>query len=89
VEDAARAAFDTALLVSGDSDLCPAIRAARRLAPETRIIAVFPPRRVSDPLRAVTDGTYWLGRDKLHRAQLPQKIVIGDGIVVERPGYWG
>jgi uncharacterized LabA/DUF88 family protein len=88
VEDAARAAFDTALLVSGDSDLCPAVRAARRLAPEARFICVFPPRRRSDPLWAVSDGVYSLARDKLRRAHLPDKVVTSGGIVLERPPHW-
>lgn len=88
VEDAARDAFDTALLVSGDSDLCPAIRAAKRLQPTKRIIAVFPPQRRSDPLRAAADGVYWIGRDKVSRAQLPLKVVTSAGIVLERPAYW-
>jgi uncharacterized LabA/DUF88 family protein len=88
VEDAARAAFDTALLVSGDSDLCPAVRAARRLAPRGRFISVFPPLRRSDPLRVVSDGVYSLGRDKLRRAQLPDKVVTSGGIVLERPPHW-
>jgi uncharacterized LabA/DUF88 family protein len=88
VEDAARSAYDTALVVSGDGDLCPAVRAARRLRPAQRIVAVFPPRRVSDPLRATADAVYWLGRDKLRQAQLPTKVVSLDGMVLERPSYW-
>ncbi len=88
VEDAARGAYDTALVVSGDSDLCPAVRAAKRLAPNSRIVAVFPPRRVSDPLSAAADGVYWLGRDKLALAQLPHKVTTAGGIVIERPAYW-
>jgi uncharacterized LabA/DUF88 family protein len=88
MEDAARSAYDRALLISGDSDLCPAVRAAKRLQPAKRILAVFPPRRVSDPLRAAADAVYWLGRDKLRQAQLPAKVVNADGIVLERLAYW-
>ncbi|MGH3681861.1 MAG: NYN domain-containing protein, partial [Natronosporangium sp.] len=45
VEDAALDRFDTALVISGDSDLVPAVRAAKRLRPETEVVAVFPPGR--------------------------------------------
>jgi uncharacterized LabA/DUF88 family protein len=75
------------LVVSGDSDLCPAVRAAKRLS-AGRIVAVFPPRRVSDPLRAVADAVYRLGRDKLRRARLPGTVVTPGGIVLERPAHW-
>jgi uncharacterized LabA/DUF88 family protein len=88
VEDAARGAFETALVLSGDSDLCPAVRAAKRLQPDRRIIVVFPPKRQSDPLRAVSDGVLRVDRSMLHQAQLPPKVVSGDGIVLERPEYW-
>lgn len=88
VEDAARGAYDTALLISGDSDLCPAVRAAKRLGGGQKIVAVFPPRRVSDPLRSAADTVYWLGRDKLRRSQLPNKITTPRGTVLERPAYW-
>jgi uncharacterized LabA/DUF88 family protein len=88
VEDAARSAYDRAVVISADSDLCPGVRAAKRLAPHAPILAAFPPRRRSDPLRKAADAGYVIGRDRLHRAQLPQKVVGANGIVLERPAYW-
>lgn len=88
VEDAALDRFDIALIVSADSDLCPAIRAVRRVRPNSRVIVVFPPKRHSDELRRTADAVYWLGRDKLHRAQLPAEITTGAGIKLSRPAYW-
>jgi uncharacterized LabA/DUF88 family protein len=88
VEDAALDRFDHALIISADSDLCPAIRAVRRVRPGSRVVAVFPPRRHSDELRRVADAVYWLGRDKLARAQLPAKVVTAGGIELNRPGHW-
>jgi uncharacterized LabA/DUF88 family protein len=88
VEDAALALFDVALIISADSDLCPAIRAVRRVRPGSRAVAVFPPGRHSDELRRVADAVYWLGRDKLSRAQLPIKVVTAHGIELTRPAYW-
>ena len=51
LEDAYQDAFDTALLISGDSDLCPPLRTIRRLFPRKRIIVAFPPARISTDLR--------------------------------------
>jgi uncharacterized LabA/DUF88 family protein len=87
VEDAATDRYDTAIVVSGDSDLCPALRAAKRLS-ERRILVVFPPRRQSDPLRAVADGVLHIDRRMLHQAQLPSTVVTPEGIVLDRPDYW-
>ncbi len=41
--DAYSEAYDTALLISGDSDLVPAIDAVRKLSPKKRIVIAFPP----------------------------------------------
>lgn len=88
VEDAASDRYDTAIVVSGDSDLCPALRSAKRLKPSSRIVVVFPPHRQSDPLRAVADGVLHIDRRMLHQSQLPPKVISAGGIVLERPTYW-
>ncbi|HEU5474437.1 MAG TPA: NYN domain-containing protein [Actinophytocola sp.] len=88
VEDAVRDRFDTALLLSADSDLCPAVRATKRLRPEKRIIAAFPPSRHSADLRREADGFVHIGDDKIRRAQLPDTLTSGTGIVLRRPAYW-
>lgn len=88
VEDAARDLFDTALLLSGDSDLCPAVSAAKRLRPEARVVAAFPPRRNSDPLRKVTDRAIHIDKAMLRKSQLPDEVVAGKGIKLSRPAYW-
>jgi hypothetical protein len=56
--------------------------------PGSRVVAVFPPKRHSDELRRVADAVYWLGRDKLARAQLPTKVVTAGGIELTRPDHW-
>jgi uncharacterized LabA/DUF88 family protein len=88
VEDAAADRYDVAMLLSADSDLCPAIRAVRRIRPGTGVVAIFPPRRHSDELKRVADAVYWLGRDKLRRSQLPDEVVTAGGVKLSRPAYW-
>jgi NYN domain len=88
VEDAALDRFDVALLISGDSDLCPALKAAKRLRPSMRIIAAFPPLRGSDPIRRLVDRTLHIDRTTLRHCQLPDEVMTGNGIKLSRPGYW-
>ena len=88
IRDAASDAFDTALLFSADSDLVPAVTTARSLAPGKRFVAMFPPARRSDALRRVCDGAMMVGDAKLRQAQLPEKIRLTDGTVLERPPCW-
>ncbi len=86
--DAVRNHFDTALLVSADSDLCPAVRETKSLFPDKRIIVAFPPSRHSAELKRVVDGFVFIGDDKIRRSQLPDPVVTKVGIVLRRPKHW-
>jgi uncharacterized LabA/DUF88 family protein len=86
--DAVRDAYDTAILVSGDSDLRPVIASVKRLRTGKRIIAAFPPRRHSKDLAQAVDGYTSVGHDKLRNAQLPPKVVTKGGVRLTRPAYW-
>lgn len=88
IEDAANQAFDTALIVSADSDLCPALRAVRRLHPKAKLVAAFPPARRSDDLRQAVDGSFTIARTKLAQALLPNKVWGPDGKAFPRPIKW-
>jgi uncharacterized LabA/DUF88 family protein len=85
---AVRDRFDTALLISADSDLCPAVRETKSLYPEKRIIAAFPPARHSGELKRAVDGYLFIGHDKVRRAQLPDEVITEAGVVLRRPKHW-
>lgn len=88
VEDAANHAFDTAILVSADSDLCPALAAVRRLHPAANIVAAFPPKRTSDKLRRISDASFTISKRKLANSLLPESVYSADGKVFSRPPSW-
>jgi uncharacterized LabA/DUF88 family protein len=88
VEDGVRDLYDTALLISADSDLCPAVRAIKRLQPQKRIIAAFPPRRNSDELKKTVHGYLSIGHAAIRQSQLPAQVTTSAGIVLSRPEHW-
>jgi uncharacterized LabA/DUF88 family protein len=88
VEDAVQDRYDTAILLSADSDLCPAVRAMKRLRPKKRIIAAFPPSRHSADLKRAVDGFVFIGNDKIRQAQLPATLTGSTGVVLQRPKRW-
>lgn len=88
VEDAVQDRYDTALLLSADSDLCPAIRSMKRLRPTKRIIAAFPPERHSGDLKRAVDGFLHIGHDKIRQSQLPATVVTKGGVSLQRPKHW-
>jgi hypothetical protein len=89
VADAAASVSDIALIVSADSDLCPAIRTARSLNPKRRMIAAFPPRRSSFEIRSLIRKPFTLAAVDLRNSLLPE--VVTDpamASVRKRPGKW-
>ena len=88
VEDAVQDRYDTALLLSADSDLCPAIRSVKRQRPDKRIVVAFPPNRQSADLKRATDGHLFVDDAKIRRSQLPATVVTADGVRLDRPKHW-
>lgn len=89
IEDAVNDVFDAALLVSADSDLCPAVRSVQRLCPTKRIFAAFPPHRRSEDLRRTLSGAaFTLGHAKIRQSLLPESVRSGAGVILTRPDYW-
>lgn len=80
--------FDTALLISADSDLTTPVKRLRDLFPHKRVIAVFPPNRRSFDLGKAANGSFTLGEAKLRQSQLPNTVTRADGFVLQRPTHW-
>lgn len=88
VADAARARFDAAMIISADSDLIPAMRAARDLKPDLFLVAAFPPKRNSDEVKRLLPASFHIGKAKVRDAQLPERVTDASGRVFERPAKW-
>ena len=73
--DAQDDAFDTAIIISGDSDLTPPVRATLDRYPEKRVIIAFPPARHSSQLADAATAAFTIGRKKLKDSQLPDEVV--------------
>lgn len=81
--DTMRDRFDTALVISADTDLNVAVKKARTEAPNKRIELVSPPGRFNrnrevPPLFAITKG-------KLRSSLLPDEITTAAGVKIRRP----
>jgi len=88
VADAAAAASRLALIVSADSDLCPAIRTARALNRARGMIAAFPPSRSSFEIRSLIPGAFTVAAADLRNSLLPETVTGPAGQVYKRPGKW-
>lgn len=80
--------FDTAIVVSRDSDLSPLIRAIRQRFAHKRVVMAFPPRRHSSQLEQVASAYFQVNRAKLAQSQLPDRVTLPNGHIVTRPPKW-
>jgi len=86
--DAFEDRYDTALLISADSDLSGPIKKIKKLFPRKKVVIAFPPARFSFSLQKLAHASFTIGRKKLKESQFPDKIKKDDGYVLSRPAKW-
>jgi uncharacterized LabA/DUF88 family protein len=86
--DAFQDRFDTAILISPDSDLVSPVSSVHRLFPEKRVVVAFPPERFSPNLHKVASAHLQIGRATIANSQLPETVVSATGYPLQRPPTW-
>jgi len=81
---------DCVVLVTGDTDLAPAVKTAKRLYAEKgkRIVFAFPYRRKNEELAKITQGSFKISRSNYSRYQLPDPFPLSDGTKIAKPPSW-
>jgi uncharacterized LabA/DUF88 family protein len=85
--DAFENKFDTAILISADSDLVGMIKSISRLFSK-KIIVAFPPDRFSFQLKSVANGSFTIGRKTLAKSVFPDSVTKASGFVLTKPAKW-
>lgn len=86
--DAQDDVFDTAIIVSADSDLAGPMRKIRQRHPRKTVVIAFPPKRRSFRLMEDASATFPIGRKTLSDSQFPDSVVKADGHAAIRPASW-
>lgn len=92
LHDAQKNLCDRLILVTGDSDLVPAIAMVKNHCPE-KTITVYVPARSSVrgaavELRSIADRHKTLPLNILQAAQFPAEITTGAGTMIKKPSSW-
>ena len=88
MNDAYQDSFDTAMIISGDSDLTGPVQALRKQYPMKKIVVAFPPKRVSSRLKHEVTASFVIGRKKFKESLFPDQVVKTDGYVLQKPESW-
>jgi uncharacterized LabA/DUF88 family protein len=86
--DAVDGKFDTAIIISGDSDLVPPIRIIKAKFPEKRVLTLFSPKRFSVNLCSESHGWRRIAESDLWQSQLPKNVNSQSGTTLLRPSEW-
>jgi uncharacterized LabA/DUF88 family protein len=92
LHDAQAGSCDRLILVSGDSDLVPAVNMVKSLSPAKEIIVYIPARSpirgAAVELRSAADKDRLLPLGLLPKAQFPSRLPAGPGRTIPKPASW-
>jgi hypothetical protein len=88
VEAASQGDCEALMVVSGDTDLLPAFKTARRLRPGLRLFCLFPPYRANRAFRSHVDADFKISPKQLPEHLLPNPVLAADGRAIAKPAGW-
>ena len=79
---------DSVVLITGDTDLSPAVKTAQSIYEDKKIIFAFPYRRGSDELAKIAPGSFLMSYKNYMKHQLPDPYTLSSGKVISKPASW-
>lgn len=86
--DAFQDNFDTALLITGDSDLIAPIRKIIQFYSNKRVIVAFPPKTFSEELKKIASAYFVIGRKQFKDSLFPDPVIKDNGYKLYKPVRW-
>ncbi len=79
---------DTAVLMTGDTDLVPAIKTFKKLFPSKTILFAFPYRRWNSDLESLAPKSFKIHARSYGDHQFPDPFTFSDGTIIPKPSSW-
>lgn len=79
---------DAAILMTGDTDIAPAVRAAQRLFVMKRVCFAFPYARKNRELAQLAPTSFQISKTAYAKHQLPSPYILKNGSPVAKPSSW-
>ena len=80
--------LDTAILVTGDTDLIPAVKCFQKHFPDKSILFAFPYNRKNEELKVLCPDSFRIRLPQYLKNQLTNPFVLSDGTKIEKPASW-
>lgn len=88
LELAVKDEYDTAVLVTGDSDMVPGVKAVKRLYPDKQVHVLIPPSSRARALVQACHAHRTIKRSHLADSQLPNPVQLPNGKDLACPPAW-
>lgn len=85
---AARNECEFVVLITGDTDIAPAVKSAKLLCPGIHISFLFPFNRKNRELEQIADSTYKIGVKSYTSHQFPNPLILPDRTRLFKPSTW-
>lgn len=79
---------DTVVLVTGDTDLAPAVRMAADIFPEKSICFAFPYKRKNKELNSITNSSFLIRKERYAAHQFDDPYLGVAGRTITKPSTW-
>lgn len=79
---------DTQVLVTGDTDLLPAVKLSRNLFPDRKIVFAFPYKRKNKELMQLCPGSFTINKKQYVNHQFPNPFKSKSGKEISKPSGW-
>jgi uncharacterized LabA/DUF88 family protein len=79
---------ETAVLVTGDTDIAPALRMVKRYYPTAEIGFLFPYKRKNNELAQIANFSRNIKRERYNQYRFPDPFILTDGTQIKKPSDW-
>ena len=80
--------YDKAIIISGDTDLTPAVKAVQATFPNKQIGVVLPIGRASEDFKQTANFHYKMKEKHLLTSRFDDTLVLSDGSQLACPSNW-
>jgi uncharacterized LabA/DUF88 family protein len=80
--------YDQAVILSGDSDLIPAVEAVKKAYPNKKVGLIIPINGIAEELKSHCNWHSQITQKQLQDSQFPETIQISPAEIIARPDLW-
>lgn len=79
---------DNIVIMSGDTDIAPSVRTAKKMYPTKLIGFAFPYQRKNKELSVIADFSFTISKEQYGKYQFPDPYILKNGRKIYKPAEW-